>query len=326
VTIDVVVPTIGRSSLEVLLAALADAGPLPGWLIVADDRPVGAAADLCRRVPAALDGSTRIVRSGGRGPAAARNAGWRASEADWIAFLDDDVVPDAGWLANLHADLDRLPAEVAASQGRLRVRVGARPTDWERSVAGLADAAFITADMAFRRSALEAARGFDERFPRAYREDAEIACRLLGAGWQIVRGARTVAHPVPAAGRLVSVRRQRGNADDVLMRALHGPRWRELARAPRGARRRHLATPAAGLTALVLHRRAVGRLALLAWIASTGRLTAERVAPGPRSADELATMTVTSALLPVAASASWLAGVVRWRLLRRPAPLPTESP
>ena len=33
-----------------------------------------------------------IVTLEGRGPAAARNAGWRAAAAtEWVAFLDDDV-------------------------------------------------------------------------------------------------------------------------------------------------------------------------------------------------------------------------------------------
>jgi predicted NodU family carbamoyl transferase len=38
-----------------------------------------------------------------------------------------------------------------------------------------------------------------------------------------------VVHPVRPANRWVSVCTQRGNADDELMRALHGPRWRERA-------------------------------------------------------------------------------------------------
>src|SRR5262249_13064218 len=34
-----------------------------------------------------------------RGPAANRNAGARRSGQEWIAFTDDDCVPDPGWLA-----------------------------------------------------------------------------------------------------------------------------------------------------------------------------------------------------------------------------------
>jgi hypothetical protein len=204
-----------------------------------------------------------------------------------------------------------------------------RPTDWERDVAGLASADYITADMAFRRTALHAAHGFDERFPAAFREDAELACRLLSAGWLIVRGSRAVVHPVPAAGRFVSVRRQRGNADDALMRALHGRRWRELAHVPRGRRPRHLATTAAALTgiaSMLFRRRPLAALSLAAWAAGTLELTVARVRAGPGTIDEITTMAVTSALLPPAATMHWLRGVLRWRVLARPRPLATSPP
>src|SRR5919107_5313113 len=33
-----------------------------------------------------------------RGPAAMRNAGWRAARGDVIAFTDDDTIPEPDWL------------------------------------------------------------------------------------------------------------------------------------------------------------------------------------------------------------------------------------
>src|SRR5215211_1299067 len=177
------------------------------------------------------------------GPAAARNAGWRRASAEWVAFLDDDVVPSPSWLADLAADLEGLGADVAASQGRIVVPMpeGRRPTDWERNVRGLETARWATAEMAYRRAVLVEVGGFDERFPRAYREDADLGLRVVGAGHRIVDGWRVVTHPVRPAGRLVSVRLQAGNADDVLMLGLHGAGWRARAGVPRGRRPRHLA-------------------------------------------------------------------------------------
>src|SRR6187549_685555 len=112
--VDVVIPTAGRASLDRLLAALAPQRDLLGEIHVVEDRE-------------------------GRGPAAARNAGWRASSAAWVAFLDDDVVPGRDWASRLRDDLTGLAAGVAASQGRVRVplRGDRRPSDWERHVAGL---------------------------------------------------------------------------------------------------------------------------------------------------------------------------------------------
>ncbi|MEU4428992.1 glycosyltransferase, partial [Actinoplanes sp. NPDC024001] len=217
--VSVVIPTVGRPSLSELLEAL---GPLPATmeLIVVDDRPGPGAA---LRLPGA-----RILSGRAAGPAAARNVGWRAARHDWVAFLDDDVLPDPDWLRRLAEDLRDAGPEVGGVQGNLRVPLpqGRRPTDWERVTAGLADGEWITADMAYRRAALARTGGFDERLPRAFREDAELAHRIREAGFQLRRGLRTVTHPVRPEGRWVSVRTQRGNADDALLRRLYGRDWR----------------------------------------------------------------------------------------------------
>ena len=298
-------PTVGRPSLHAALA------PLLGRVevVVVDDRPSGADLDL-------PDG-VRVLRSWGGGPAAARNTGWRATDAAWVAFLDDDVLPPADWVDLLRRDLAACDADAGASQGRLRVPLPTdrRPTDWERSTAGLETAVWATADMAYRRAALEDVGGFDERFPRAYREDADLGLRVQAAGWRIEQGSRTVDHPVRPTSWRQSIRSQRGNADDVLMRAKHGRDWRERAHVPAGRRRWHRATTASLL--LALHPR-TRRPAMAAWAALTADFAWRRVAPGPRTPAEVATMTATSAVLPVAATVWWLVGWVRLPgLLRR---------
>ena len=124
---DVVIPTTGRPALARALEALAGAsGPRPSRILFVDDRP--------RLVPPLhLPVPVELLATGGRGPAAARNAGWRAATAEWVAFLDDDVVPPASWLADLAADLDAADGQVdvAASQGWLVVPLPGdrRPTD-----------------------------------------------------------------------------------------------------------------------------------------------------------------------------------------------------
>jgi histidinol-phosphate phosphatase family protein len=244
-TFDVVVPTVGRDSLRRLLGALGAAGgPPPGRVLVVDDR-----RDRSRPLPVPDAAPVEVVAGRGAGPAAARNLGWRRATAEWVAFLDDDVVPGGRWLEELARDLDGLGPEVAASQGRIVVPMpqGRRPTDWERNVRGLETARWATADMAYRRGVLAEVGGFDERFPRAYREDADLGLRVVGAGYRIVVGRREVIHPVRPAGPLVSVRLQAGNADDVLMRALHGRGWRERAGVPVGRRARHLVITGVGL-------------------------------------------------------------------------------
>ncbi|MFE3450251.1 glycosyltransferase family 2 protein [Nonomuraea sp. NPDC059194] len=292
--ITVVIPTIGRAS-------LAEAIPEGVPVIVVED-------------------------TDRRGPAATRNRGWRQAKTPWVVFLDD-VVPGEGWPEALTRDLADLPADVGGCQGRIEVPLPRerRPTDAERNTAGLARAEWITADMAYRRAVLEQVGGFDERFPRAYREDADLALRVRQAGFRLVRGERVTRHPVRDDGFWSSVRFQRGNADDALMRRVHGPRWRSLIGAG-GLLPRHAVTTALGIGALGIGALGIGALALAlaggrrgalacaaGWAALTARFAWERIAPGPRTPGEVARMAVTSVVIPPAACLHRLRGELRAR-------------
>lgn len=314
----IVIPTIGRPSLLVLLASLADSSartglPLPPVAVV-DDRPApGDELD----VSAFAELPLTILRSGGGGPAAARNTGWQACRTDWVVFLDDDVVVTDDWVAQLAADLAQ-PATVGGVSAVISVPLPAtrRPTDWERGTSGLETARWITADMAYRRPVLLCVGGFDERFPRAFREDSDIALRIVDAGFAIVPGRRRTTHPVRPAGWWASLRQQRGNADDVLMSTLHGSDWRERAAAPLGRRPQHLVTTALALAvpiALTARRPRLAALAAAGWAALTAEFSWRRIAPGPRDRTEVLRMATTSAAIPVAASWWWAKAALRWR-------------
>lgn len=295
-TYDVVIPTVGRPSLDAVVAGVLAPGDgaMPREVVVVDD-------------------------SGARrGPAAARNAGWSTTSSEWVVFLDDDVVPPPGWRAALAGDLAAAGPDVGGVQAAVRVPLPPhrRPTDAERNVAGLETARWATADMAFRRRALESVGGFDERFPRAYREDADLALRLLDAGWRLVRGDRKIDHPVRPSRWTDSVRRQRGNADDALVRRLHGRDWRERVGAPRGAFRSHTATTVALLGAVAGPGRRARAACALAWTVLTARFAWTRIASGPRSAREVATMLATSAAIPPAAVWYRATGELRHRRAR----------
>jgi histidinol-phosphate phosphatase family protein len=314
----VVIPTVGRRCLGDCLAALAAAaGPPPELVVVADDRPARSGAPaLAGTGRATLP--LRVVTSGGAGPAAARNAGWRATSTPWVVFLDDDVRVTGDWRHRLAEDLAGQPAGVAGVQGRITVPAppGRPPTDSERGTMGLATANWITADMACRRAALAEAGGFDERFPRAFREDADLALRLLADGWQLRRGRRHTVHPIRPASPWASVRSQAGNADDALMRVLHGPGWHRRAQAARGRRPAHAAITGAALAAAGLAaagRRRAALTAAAAALGGTAQFAAARIAPGPKTAREIATMTATSLVIPELACWHWVRGRIRAR-------------
>lgn len=310
--VSIVIPTVGRACLAALLERLRPQlldPPVPVELIVVDD-----------------SGSRR-------GPAAARNAGWRAARYEWVAFLDDDVLPPPDWLATLVQDL-RQPPDVGGVQGRLTVPrpAGRAGTDWAASTAGLAHAWWATADMAYRRAALDRVGGFDERFPRAYREDADLAYRVTRLGYRLVLGARRTAHPVRPESPWVSLRSQRGNADDALLRRLWGPDWHHLLAVPMGRRHRHAVTVLLGCAALALAaarggaptvgpgasgiaagRPGIATLAALGWLAATGDFLVARLRAAPGAWREPVPLLVTSVLIPPLAVGHWLAGWYRHR-------------
>ena len=297
--VSIVIPTVGRPSLTLLLERLRPqvaGSPVPVEVIVTEDRA-------------------------GRGPAAARNRGWRAATHPWVAFLDDDVLPEPNWLAALVDDLDR-PEDVGGVQGRITVPPpdDGQRDDWAANTAGLETATWATADMAYRRTALDAVGGFDERFPRAYREDADLAYRVGRAGWRLVVGARRTLHPVRPESPWACLRTQRGNADDALLRRLYGPDWHGLLAAPAGRRRRHAAIVAAGLAAAALAAvphpvaRRAGAGAGLVWLAGTAEFALARLRAAPGS--HRAPLAVTSALIPPLAVGHWLAGWLRSRSAR----------
>ena len=178
------------------------------------------------------------------------------------------------------------------------------PTDWERNVAALESSAWITADIAYRRAVLEAVGGFDERFPRAYREDTDLALQVLALGSSIVRGRRCTEHPVPRADWSVSVHKQAGNADDALLRHRYGRDWRRRACAPRGRFPAHALAVALATSAVLgalARRPRVAVAAALGWAGATVEFAWSRSRRTARSPLHVATMLLTSAAIPFAA-------------------------
>jgi HAD superfamily hydrolase (TIGR01662 family) len=316
----VVVPTVGRESLRRAVAPLLEAPEewAPTEIVVVDDRPGARDTD-----PPLVDHPrVRTLRGGGHGPATARQAGWHSCRAEWIAFLDDDVHPPADWPERLCADLLAADAATGGVQGRITVPrpEGRRPTDAERGTLGLEGARWITADMAYRRGALEAVGGFDTRFPRAYREDTDLALRVLDAGFSLRLGERECVHPLRPGGRWASLAAQRGNADNALMDAVHGRGWRDrVGEDPGGLRGHALTTGLLAGTALAALLRSPAAAGVLgtAWLARTAGLALRRATAGPADPAEAADMVVTSALIPPLACGHRLAGAVRHAGARR---------
>ena len=187
----VVVPTFRRvDGLRRLLAGLgAQTLDSAGWeAIIVDDGSGPEAGGQIDRLAAEVSFPVRVIHlDPGGGPAAARNAGWRAASTQLIAFIDDDCVPRPEWLeAGLAGFGD---PDVGVVQGRtLRpadsdgythtpftvVREVLTPSPW-----------FEACNVFYRRSALESVGGFDEAFGRfPCSEDTYLGWAVMDDGWE----------------------------------------------------------------------------------------------------------------------------------------------
>lgn len=96
-----VVPTYNRAALlGETLATILNQSHRPVEVIVVDD---GSPTDDTEKLVAQLGSPVKYVKVPNGGPSAARNAGVKASSAEWIAFCDDDDLWTPGYLARAAA-------------------------------------------------------------------------------------------------------------------------------------------------------------------------------------------------------------------------------
>lgn len=166
---------------RLLDALVAQQGQIPFEVVIVDD----ASTD---HTPALLEGAVstspldlHVVRlEVNRGPATARNLGWRKARAELICFTDDDCVPRPGWLAALvdASGFDVVQGQTVPAPDQLEHQ---GPFSHTMAVP-CEDGFYSTCNIAYRRRTLEAVDGFDERFTMAYGEDTDLAWRAIDAG------------------------------------------------------------------------------------------------------------------------------------------------
>ncbi|MGA3169815.1 MAG: glycosyltransferase [Chthoniobacteraceae bacterium] len=139
-----------------------------------------------------------------RGPAANRNCGARHASGDWLVFLDDDCLPEDGWLEAYEAAMTG-DAEILEGQTvcPMEDRLG-----FYEVIENLDGGAFWSCNLALRREEFEKLGGFDEDFTEACAEDMEFAWRMRQRGSRsaFVEKA-TVTHPPRALGAAGLLRR-----------------------------------------------------------------------------------------------------------------------
>lgn len=179
----------------------------------------------------------RVLTQENRGPAAARNTGVAVAQGQWVAFLGDDTVPAAGWLA-AHREAHRrhgddLHVAVLGYTGwhpRMRLNPFLRYINEHGLQFGYAliknpdDVPFnffYTSNISLSRDLL-LAEPFDLRFPHAAWEDIEVAYRLKKRGLRMVyEKTAVVAHDHPTDIARFAVRQEKAGYCAVVFHRLH---------------------------------------------------------------------------------------------------------
>jgi len=243
----VVVPTYRRPDrLGRLVDALAEQ-QVPGktWeIVVVDDCSGPEVAEMLAKMPERVPVPLRVLSTPvNSGPAAARNIGWRATDAPILAFVDDDVVPDPDWLANAIAVMDADPA-YGVVQGRTTqpdgVDLDGLPMCTMFRFIDGPGPYFEGCNILYRREAIEAFGGFDEQIAW-WGEDTTVGWQVVEAGWKRGwAGDARVVHDIEPRGAKWFVRNGFEEQNLVLLAARHpGYRaeafWRPWAYRPRDA-------------------------------------------------------------------------------------------
>lgn len=192
-TLTILVPALNASATVSACIASILADPLPAGfdereVILVDNGSTDNTAALARRAGA------RVFRCRRRGQGPARNTGFRRSRGEIILCTDSDCTVVPGWAAAMVAAFDDPRVAVAGGEiepGRLESaaerHAAARrllsQEDAMRGFPGFYLPFAITANAAFRRSALDEVGHFDETIHPA--EDADLSWRMQIAGWRL---------------------------------------------------------------------------------------------------------------------------------------------
>jgi len=126
----------------------------------------------------------KVVRQDPKGPAAARNLGIKNAASDIFIFIDSDVVPQPGWFDAILAPLEQNP-EIAGVEGKTIASNISALTPFSHFLYNFEGGAYLTCNIAYRRSWVERAGFFDERFKHPWREDSDLAFSILEMGGKI---------------------------------------------------------------------------------------------------------------------------------------------
>ncbi len=249
-----------------------------------------------------------------KGPAAARNIGWQHAESKLIAFTDDDCIPEPFWLRKFYNAYLRVSKSKVAFAGHTIVPIPSDPTDYERNVANLEKAEFITANCACTRQALLTAGGFDEAFSMAWREDSDLQFKFIQHGIPIIPVEAKVTHPVRKVHWGISLKEERkGMFDALLYKKFPGLYRQKIQTTPPWRYYAMITCFLMCLTGLLLGVKVLAFAGFTGWIILEIAFIYRRLSPTRKTFDHISEMIITSMIIPFLSIYWRLYGVIKYK-------------
>ncbi|WP_424008773.1 glycosyltransferase family 2 protein [Haloferax denitrificans] len=194
----VVIPTYNRPErLKSSIESVANQSTDDYEVLVVDDGSDNPQQDEVLTQIEAKYSKVRIIRQQNSGPAAARNRGWHEAKTNTVLFTDDDCIVPPNWVASLSGAFEPKIAAVGgpfipadchfrnsyfAKYHRKQAEDQYRPIEQSRTQEEPLPHG-ITANIAYKKEVLEEVSGFDESFPIAGGEDADLIKRVGDLGY-----------------------------------------------------------------------------------------------------------------------------------------------
>lgn len=286
-------------------------------IIVVTDGP----DDSSQQLAATLGITTPVVQvlalPNKKGPAAARNLGWRTARGRLILFTDDDCIPHNYWIEAYYRAYLQRKSEEAVYTGQVLVPCSQKPTDYEKNIAWLEKADFVTANCACTRAALERVHGFDEAFTMAWREDSDLEFRFINQRVPIrfVQQA-VVTHPVRKASWGVSLKEQKKSMFNALLYKKYPSQYREkIMKRPLWNYYAMAGLFVLAIMAAALQWKIIMLLAFVGWLLLMAQFTIKRLTGTTHHPAHVMEMIVTSMLIPFLSVYWTLYGSLKFKTL-----------
>jgi glycosyltransferase involved in cell wall biosynthesis len=156
-----------------------------------------------------------------QGPSSARNFGLSQVKSPLIAFTDDDCLADPGWIQSI-LDMFNTQPNILGMEGKT-VTIPEETTPLTHQLEGSGQC-YATANVAYRREALQEVAGFDPAFFYG-NEDVDVAWRVMEQGPVVYNEHMVIIHPPLPRTLYKFIRKPETYGVEILLYKKHPERY-----------------------------------------------------------------------------------------------------